>query len=175
MKQVVKNILKRQFVEKSIVSCFFYTFLGIIYLTTVEAVAVESGQYFWQIDKPGLSSPGYIMGSIHTQCLDDNSLPLEIKTVLRNSTLGLIELSSEEHKIKSQNKYLPEGLTLSDYLGREKTSEIFDFIHIFLTTYNNEDNDLEKYFEQSGIPTTYSDFNPFGFNSPQLAANRMRR
>lgn len=167
------------FIKKvRVLSKIFFVLLNLacaaLSITAVQAIesTVKSGQYFWQISHPGLNpSFSYIMGSHHYMCLDNNSLPIEIKKALRSSTVGALEanteVTKEQMRISLNNAifYLPEGLTLSDYLGEEKVREIFDFFRLFVSTYDTEGKDLEKIFKtRFNIDVdNYDDFNRLNF------------
>ena len=152
----------------------FLPLLSLVYLgltLTVQAEewrVVEQGQYFWQISKPGLNpSFSYIMGSKHRTCLDENSLPIEIKRALNNSKVGLLEVTREIAKEETmlQTISLPEGLTLSHYLGEEKVREIFDFFQFLIANYDTKERDLEKFLNTLNVNTR--DYNHFNCLVPQ--------
>lgn len=146
------------FIKKAKTSTkWFFFSLGLICMvprvTTAKAVenSVKSGQYFWQISRSGLNpSFSYILGSRHDMCLDDHSLPIEIKRALKSTRVGILEAHTgtfkEQMTLRFIHKmsYLPTGITLSDFLGEEKVREIFDFFRFFVATYDTEERDLEK-------------------------------
>ena len=163
-------INKAKTLNKIFVSAFSFIFIALNISTAQAAIeqTVESGQYFWQISRPGLNpSFSYILGSNHYMCLDNNSLPVEIKRALKSSKVGILEANTET-TIKEQNTLqsikgafnLPEGLSLLDYLSEEKVQEIFDFFHSFVMTYDTEERDLENLFKTTGVDVrNYEQFN----------------
>ena len=137
---------------------FQFIFLFFLFFYAVKTLTVQNGQIFWEIQKPGIK-PSYILGLYHYFFLDENSLPPEITAAISNSQTGLIELSREEQKrlveaIKTTGLFLPEGETLSLYLGEQKAREVFEFLQSILTQYNEAKALMNKLKTLYGIDIT---------------------
>ena len=126
--------VKSECITKSLNRKLKLALLLFLFFYTVKVLAVQNGQIFWEVRKPGVES-NYILGLHHTLFLDDKSLPPEITAAINNSQTGLIEINREELKrlveaIKTTALFLPEGETLSLYLGEEKAREVFKFLQL---------------------------------------------
>lgn len=146
---------------------FFRIFAFIFF--TVKAAAVQSGNIFWEVKKPGSATPNYLIGTKHDVILNENSLPPEVIAALENTKVGLFEIISNElteealiEAVKNNIK-LPPGKTLSFYIGQEKAQTIFLAFQSTLSRLNEETlSALSDESKQLGVDiTSYSDFNNF--------------
>ena len=122
-----KSYLKK----KTVLKGFIFFSLTLFFMS--KALAVESGELFWEVKKPDEeTASNYLIGTKHDVMLDENSLPLEVVRALENSQVGLFEIISSELKAGRNQKegmekviWLPDGETLSLYIGEEKLQKIF--------------------------------------------------
>ena len=149
-------------------------FLLIIFFTG-KVLAVQSGEIFWEIKKPGDNIPNYLMGTQHFMILNEKSLPPEVIDALKNTKVGLFEVISDdrgEEAVKEalkNNIKLPSGKTLSLLIGEEKARKLFSVLQ---PTLSNLDEDivspltnLTNKLKDLGIDvTSYSDFNSLKLN-----------
>ena len=130
-----------------------------------KALAVQEGEIFWEVKKPGIA-PNYLIGTKHDVILNENSLPPELVSALKNAKAGLFEVISEDIKkqineAKKKRIWLPSGKTLSLYIGEEKTQRIFKAIQSALAQLDEEfvstfSNDYKKL---NVDVNSYKDFN----------------
>ena len=106
---------------------------------SVKVLALQPGEIFWEIAKPGGSAPSYLMGTAHNVVLSKESLPPEVIRALKNSKVGLFEVISsertEEYSIAAKKKtmWLPSWESLSLYIGEERTQKIFSALQVALS------------------------------------------
>ena len=87
-------------------------------------------QLFHEVKKPGGETAGWLIGVNHAACVERDSFPQEVNQAMDRADIGLIELKiSETARAASIPLYLPEGTSLPDLIGEQKTQELFDFIH----------------------------------------------
>ena len=73
----------------------FICILGVSSLFTTRAVAVQAGEVFWEVKKPG-KPPNYLIGTKHDINLNKDSLPPELIAALKGSKIGLFELVTKD-------------------------------------------------------------------------------
>ena len=149
------------FTKSFIGSFVFFSFF------MTKALAVQEGEIFWEVKKPGIA-PNYLIGTKHDVILNENSLPPELISALKSSKTGLFEIITNERTEKQINEakkvkriWLPSGKTLSLYIGEEKTQRIFKAIQSALAQLDEEfvstfSNDYKKL---NVDVNSYKDFN----------------
>ena len=146
----------------------FICFLVFCFISKV--LAVESGEIFWKIQKPDKKiASNYLIGTKHDIVIDKKSLPTEVVKALENSQVGLFEIISSELKAERSQKetekeaaiWLPDGETLSLYMGEEKVQKIFSSFQIAFFQLNDEVKIfLSDRWERFGLDiTSPQDFN----------------
>ena len=144
------------FVKSFICGFVFFSFF------MTKALAVQEGEMFWEVKKPGVA-PNYLIGTKHDEILNKASLPPELVSALENAKTGLFEIVTNERTEKQINEavkkriWLPSGKILSLYIGEEKTQRIFkavqsalaqldeEYVSTFSNIYKNLDVDVSSY------------------------------
>lgn len=117
----------------------FLCVLGFSSFFSTRALAVQAGEIFWEVKKPGTSQPpNYLIGTKHDMILNQESLPPELILALRDAKTGLFEMVIDDETDDKVSEFmramskLPDGKTLSFYLGEENTQRIFEAIQFAL-------------------------------------------
>ena len=127
---------------------------------------------FYEIKDSKGRALGHILGTNHDVCIDDSSLPVEIKEALDQAVTGLLEAvlpkgvrrktafaAMTDHFLRVLPK-IEGGLSLSFFLGEELTRALF---HYFEARFNQYDTDRalrEAYKKFYGVDVlNYDDFN----------------
>ena len=111
---------------------------------TSKILAVQSGELFWEIKKPGQTTPNYLMGSKHDVILTESSLPPEVISILEGVRVGLVEIISSERteealiEANKSTTKLPDEKTLSLYIGKEKSQNLFSALQSALSRLNEK-------------------------------------
>ena len=132
---------------------------------SAKALAVPSGEIFWEVVKPGVSTPNYLLGTYHSLKLHEDSLPPELKVAIKDSTIGLFEIISSERtdtmKAEERIVRLPAGETLSSYIGEGRTQRLFSAFQFAISQLSEEGVSFlsDKWKEFDLDITSYRDFN----------------
>ena len=134
---------------------------------SVKVLAVPPGEVFWEVVKPGVSTPNYLLGTSHYLPFSKDSLPAELVMALKNSKEGLFEVIFRERTgdyfttLKKRTTWLPDGETLSSYIGEKRTQEIFTAIQFALSQLDEGGTSFlsEKWKKFDLTLTSYEDFN----------------
>ena len=98
----------------------FICVLGFSSFFSARALAIQAGEIFWEVKKPGMSQPpNYLIGTNHDMIFDQESLPPELILVLRSAKTGLFEIVIDDGIYDKVSKFmqtmskLPDGKTLT--------------------------------------------------------------
>lgn len=134
---------------------------------SVKVQAIQPGEVFWEITKPGTSPSNYLLGTSHYLPFSKDSLPKELMMALKNSKIGLFEVIYRERTgdyfttLEKRTTWLPEGESLSSYIGEERAQEIFSAIQFALSQLDERGASFlsEKWKKFGLVLTSYEDFN----------------
>ena len=149
---------------------FFRVFSLVIFLTVFfakQALAVQPGEMFWEIKKRGDTTANYLIGTVHNLTFNEHSLSPEIITAMTEAKIGIFEIISSERTVKDHLEAgrniirLPQGKTLSLYLGEEKTEKLFSAFVAALSRLDesNLSSLIDDFREINLDIQSYSEFN----------------
>lgn len=134
---------------------------------SLKVLAIQPGEIFWEVVKPGESTANYLIGTHHYVTLNENSFPPELVAAIENSKVGLFELIFSERtgkyviEARKKTMWLPKGESLSLYIGEDRAEKIFSALQMALSELDEEEvSFLHNEWEEFNLDiTSYEDFN----------------